>query len=332
MKTIEYTSYGAPEVLHLTERPKPVAGDNEILVKINATAVNYGDLAARNFKAISPAQFNMPLLFWLIAKFTFGLQKPSNPVLGSEFSGLVESVGKNVTQFKPGDAVFGYFGQNMGAYAQYVCVPQDGCVTRKPANLSDAEAACASYGAVMAINLLQKAAIQPGQKVLIIGASGSIGAAAVQLARFAGASVSGVCGAQRLEYVKSLGAEKVFDYAREDFSQDGAAYDLIFDVLGKTSFAQVKKSLKPGGLYLLASFKLKQLLLMLRSSFGMKPRVMCAIAPGSREDLIAVRDLIEAGVLKSPVDKQFPMQQAAEAHRYAESGLKQGNIVINIGG
>ena len=328
MKAIVYTQYGDPEVLHLAEMEKPAARDNEILVKVSAASINYGDLAARNFKAISPAQFNMSLLFWLIAKLSFGWQKPNNPVLGSEFSGIVEAVGKNVTRFKPGDAVFGYLGQSMGAYAQYLCMPQDGCVALKPDNLSFAEAAAAPYGAIMAISLLQKGQIRPGQKVLVNGASGGIGSAAVQIARHYGASVSGVCGAPRLEFVKALGAEQVIDYRVEDFTQNGETYDLIFDVLGKAGFSRCKKSLKPNGIYLLASFKLKQLLQMLGTSFGSGPKVVCSIAPGSLADLLVIKELIEAGVIKSFVDKTFPMQQAAAAHRYVESGLKQGNVVI----
>ena len=248
MKAIVYTKYGSPDVLHLAEVEKPTPKDNEILVKVHATSVNYGDIAARNFKEITPQKFNMPLIIWFMAKISFGLRKPTNPILGSEFAGEVESIGKDVQRFKEGDQVFGYVGPNMGAYEEYLCMPEDGCVAIKPANMTYEEAAVVPYGAIMALNLLGKVNIQPGQKVLINGASGGIGSAAVQLARHHfGAEVTGVCSTQRLEYVKSLGADKVIDYTKEDFTQNGETYDLIFDVLGKSSFSRCKNSLKSKG-------------------------------------------------------------------------------------
>ena len=263
MKAIVYTEFGPPEVLHLAERPQPVPKDSEVLVRVHATPVAYGDLLARNFKDVTSREFNMPLPLLFPMRLVFGLRKPKVTILGSEFAGEVEAVGSAVTRFKPGDQVMGYLGQRMGAYAEYVCMAEDGSLAMKPAIMSYAEAAAVPYGAIMATSLLQRAHIQPGQKVLINGASGGIGSAAVQLAKHYGAEVTGVCGAPRMAYVSSLGADHVIDYAMEDFTQNGETYDLIFDVLGKSSFAQCKGSLKPNGVYLLASFKTKALLQML---------------------------------------------------------------------
>ena len=343
MKAIIYTEFGPPEVLHLEEVENPSPKDNEILIKVYATSVNYGDLTARNFKNITPRQMNMPFLFWLIARISFGLTKPNITILGSEFAGEVEAAGKDVKRFKAGDQVFGYLGQNMGAYAEYLCLPENGCVTGKPANMTYEEAAVVPMGAIMALHLLrEKGNIQPGQKVLVNGASGSIGSAAVQIAKsfgtFAvqlakhfGAEVTGVCGTPRLDFVKSLGADKVIDYTQEDFTQNGETYDLIFDILGKGSFSRAKNSLTPNGRYLLASFKMKQLWQMLWTSItGSSKKVICAIAPGSREDFMAVKELIEAGKIKSIIDRRFPMEQAAAAHRYVEDGHKKGDVVITI--
>jgi NADPH:quinone reductase-like Zn-dependent oxidoreductase len=331
MKAIIYTEYGSPDVLHLEEIAKPAPKGNEILIRVHATTVNFGDLMARNFKAVSPRQFNMPFFFWLPARLAFGFNKPRQHILGSEFAGEVEAIGSAVTRFKTGDQVFGYLGQTMGAYAEYCCVPESGAVAIKPANLSDAEAAVIPYGAIMALSLLRKASIQPGQKVLINGASGGIGSAAVQLAKHFGAEVTGVCGAPRLGFVKSLGADHVVDYAQEDFTRSGETYDLIFDILGKSSFSRCKRSLKPNGILLFASFKLKQLLQMLWTSRIGNRKVICALAPGSLEDLMTIKELVEAGKIKSMIDRCYPPEQAAEAHRHVEQGHKQGNAVILLG-
>ena len=330
MKASIYTTYGPPDVLHLQEVDKPTPKDNELLIKVFATPVNYGDITARNFGNLSTREFNMPLLLYVPARLSFGLSKPNKPILGSEFAGEIEAVGQNVTRFNPGDQVFGYLGQRMGAYAEYLCMPESGTVAIKPANLTAEEASVVPYGGVMALNLLKKADIQSGQKVLINGASGGIGSLAVQLAKYFGAEVTGVCGTPRLEFVKSLGADKVIDYTREDFTQNGETYDLIFDVLGKSSFARCKDSLKPDGLYLLASFKTKQLLQMLWTSISGGPKVVCALAIDKPEDLIFLKDLTEAGHIQSIVDRCYPLDQAAEAHRYVESGHRQGKVVITV--
>ncbi len=330
MKAIVSTAFGPPDVLQIREVEKPTPKVNEILVRVLATSVNYGDLAARNFKNIPAREFNMPFLLWLPARLAFGLNKPNVEILGSEFAGEVEAVGKDVGQFKPGDSVFGYLGQSMGAYAEYLCMPESASVVSKPANLGYAEAAVVPYGALMALPLLQKMNIQPGQKVLVNGASGSIGAAAVQIAKHYGAEVTGVCGTARLAFVKALGADKVIDYTQEDFTQNGETYDLIFDVLGKSSFANSKKSLTTNGRCLYASFKLRHLLDMLWTSVFGSQKVICALASDSQESLAAIKELIEAGKIKAVVDQCFPMEQAAEAHRYVESGQKKGYVAITM--
>jgi NADPH:quinone reductase-like Zn-dependent oxidoreductase len=330
MKAIVNTEYGSPDVLHLTDVEKPVPKDNEILIRIHATSVNFGDTMARNFKAITPRQFNMPFLFWLLAKISFGLRQPKITVLGSEFAGEIEAVGRDVKRFKPGDQVFGYPGQSFGAYAEYLCMPEDSVLAIKPTNMTYEEAAVVPYGAIMALPLLRRVNIQPGQKVLVNGASGGIGSAAVQIAKYFGAEATGVCATPRLEFVKSLGADKIIDYTKEDFTQNGETYDLIFDILGKNSFSRCKSSLKPSGIHLFASFKLKQILQMLWTSRLGGKKVICAIAPGNIEDLISVKELIEAGKIRTIIDKRFPLEQTADAHRYVEKGHKKGSVVIFV--
>ena len=331
MKAIEYTEYGSPEVLHLTEVTKPAQKDNEILIRVRATSITVGDLWARNFKEISPRNFSMPLLLWLPARMFFGISKPRISILGSEFAGDVEAVGRDVTRFKAGDAVFGYRGQSMGANAEYLCMPEDGMVTIKPINMTYEEAATVPYGALTALNLLRKVNVQAGQKVLIIGASGGIGSAAVQLAKYFGAEVTGVCSTAGLGFVRSLGADKVIDYTREDFSKNGETYDLIFDIVRKSSFVQCKDSLKPGGVYLLASFKMKQLFQMLWTSVRGGMRVVCALSAEKPGDLDFIRELVKAGKFRSIIDKCYPLEQTAEAHRYAEMEGKKGKVAITLG-
>ncbi len=330
MKAIVYTEYGPPEVLQLKEVEKPTPKEDEILIRVYATSVNYGDIIARDFRNITPRKFNMPFLFWLIAKISFGLRKPKIKILGSEFAGEIEATGKDVKRFKEGDQVFGYRGQSMGAYAEYLCMPEDGVLAIKPADMTYEEAAAVPSGGMTALYILRKENIQSGQKVLINGASGGIGNFAVQLARDSGAEVTGVCGTPRLEFVKSLGADKVIDYTKEDFTQSGETYDLIFDILGKSSFSRCKSSLKQNGRYVLASFKMRQLFQMLWTSIMGSKKVICVLSPQSTEDLISLKELIEAGKIKSVIDRSFPLERAAEAHRYVEQGHKKGNVVITV--
>ena len=331
MKAIVFTEYGSSDVLKIKEVAKPTPKDNEILVKVYAASVNFGDLMARNFGNITLNEFNMPAPLYLPSRMAFGWNKPKVNILGSELAGEVEAVGKDVKKFKVGDQIFAYAGMGMGANAEYVCIPESGSVALKPANLTYQEAATLPYGAVMAASLLAKANIQRGQKVLINGASGGIGSMAVQLAKYYGAEVTGVCGTPRLEFVKSLGADKVIDYTKQDFTQNGETYDLIFEILGRSSFSKIKRSLKPDGIYLAASFKMKALLQMLWTSIiGSKQKVICAFANETPDSLIFVKKLVEEGKIKAIVDKSFPMEQAAEAHRYVESGYKKGNVVITM--
>ena len=332
MKAIIYDEYGPPEVLKLKEVEKPSPKDNEILIKIHAASVNYGDLVARNVRSISSRDFHMPALFLLLAKLDFGFKRPKRKILGSEFSGEIEGIGSNVSKFKTGDLVFGYVGQGMGAYAEYLCIPETGVVEIKPSALSFEEAAVIPMGAIMALHLLrEKGKIKSGDKVLINGASGSIGSAAVQIAKnYFGAEVTGVCGTLRLEFVKSIGANKVFDYTREDFTESSEKYDLIFDVLGKSKFSACKKVLNKNGRYLLVSFKIKQLFQMLLTKIFSNKKVICAIAPGSAKDFQTVKELVETGKLKSIVDKSFAMDQAAQAHSYVEEGHKKSSVVITM--
>ncbi len=330
MKAIVFTEYGSPDVLQLKEVAKPTPKDNEILVKVYATPVNYGDLTARNFANSRQNSICLRLLY-LPARMAFGWNKPKINILGSELAGEVEAVGKDVTKFKAGDQVFAYLGMNMGANAEYVCIPESGTVALKPSNLTYEEASTLPYGAIMATSLLGKANIQRGQKVLINGASGGIGSMAVQLAKHFGAEVTGVCGTPRLEFVKSLGADKVIDYSKEDFTKNGETYDLIFDILGRSSFSRLKRSLKPNGIYLLASFKMKALLQMLWTSMtGSKQKVICAFANETPESLVFIKGLAEAGKIKAVIDRCYPLEQTAEAHRYIEEGDKKGNVVITM--
>ena len=332
MKAIVYQKYGSPDVLELKEVEKPTPKDKEVLIKNHATTVNYGDVVTRNFKNIPLREFHMPLPLIFPTKIFFGMRKPRIKILGSVFAGEIEAVGKDVTRFRKGNQVYGYLGQNMGAYAQYLCVPEKGMVAIKPANTTYEEAVVHPYGAIMAGSLLKKGKIHQGQKVLINGASGGIGSAAVQLAKsHYGADVTGVCGTPRLEFVKSLGADKVIDYTQEDFTTQDETYDLVFDILGKSSFSKVKSCLKPKGRYLLASFKMRKVLQMLRTKFTGGKRVICALAmDGGTEDLVFFKELVEAGKIKSVIDKCFPLEQAADAHRYVEAGHKKGNVVITV--
>lgn len=328
MKVIIYESYGSPEVLKLIEMNRPIPKENEILIKNRAASVNYGDTLARNFKDVTPGKFNMPFLFWIMARSFFGFSKPKIKILGSEFSGDVETIGKSVTKFKKGDKVFGYRGQSMGTYAEYFVVPEKSVVALKPGNITYEEAAAVPGGSMVALFILRKLNIHKGQKILVVGASGGNGNFAVQIAKNYGAEVTGVCGTNRVDFIKALGADKVIDYTKEDFTNNGEKYDIILDVLGRTGFSKCKNSLTENGKYVLVSFKVKQLLQMMWTSIFSSKKVMCVLSPQRPEDLLAVSKMIEEGKIKSILDKTFPKEQAAEAHRYVEQGSKKGNVVI----
>lgn len=330
MKAITYTEYGSPDVLQLQEIAKPEPKENEILIRIRATRVNYGDMLARKFGSITTKEFNMPGIFLLPTRLEFGIRKPKKYILGSEFSGEVESVGKDVKRFKVGDAVFGYRGPSFGTYAEYLCMSESGLVTHKPTNMSFEEATLIPYGALTALSHLKKVNIQPGQKVLVNGASGGIGSAGLQLAKYFGAEVTGVCSTAKLDFVKSLGADKVIDYTKEDFTQNGETYDLIYDILGKHSFEKCQSSLTSTGILLYASFKTKQLIQMWQTSKSTGKKVICTLSSETLDDLNFVKELVEAGKLKTVIDKRFPLEETAEAHRYYESGKNTGNVVISV--
>jgi NADPH:quinone reductase-like Zn-dependent oxidoreductase len=316
MKAIVYTKFGPPGVLQLQEVEKPTLKANEVLIKIVATTVVKEDPDWR----ASPG-FN-------------GILKPRHPILGQELAGEVEATGRDVTRFSPGDQVFGM--DSFGAYAEYKCMPENGALAKKPANMSYEEAASLPNGALTALPFLRdKGKIQSGQTVLIYGASGSVGAAAVQLAKYYGAKVTGVCSTANLEMVHSLGADQVIDYTREDFTENGKTYDIIFDTVGKRSFSQCKGSLTTEGIYLSTVPTPEIMLQALLTAKGRSKKVKFAAAglrPASEKikDLDFLTKLIEAGKIKPVIDRRYPLEQIAEAHRYVEEGHKKGNVVITV--
>lgn len=303
MKAIVATQYGGPEVLQLKEIEKPTPKDNEILVKVHATTVTAADFRMRSF--------TVPAAVWIPARLALGITKPRQPIFGSELAGVVEAVGKDVIRFKVGDQVFAStLTENFGGYAEYKCLPEKAMMAIKPGNISFEEAAAMPIGATTALRLLRKGNIQPGQKVLIYGASGSVGTYAVQIAKYFGADVTGVCSTPNIDMVKSLGADHVIDYTKDDFSSTEERYDVIFDTLAKFLKSQYSKVLKPNGTFVsMAKLSTKE----------------------SMDNLIFIKDLVEKGNIKAVIDRCYLLEEMVAAHQYVDSGRKKGNVVISVG-
>jgi NADPH:quinone reductase-like Zn-dependent oxidoreductase len=302
MKAMVCIKYGKPDVLQLKEVEKPAPKEHEILVKIHATTVTSGDCRVRSF--------NSPLLLWLPMRLVLGLRKPRKPILGVELAGEVVEVGKNVTQFKKGDQLFAMTGMKFGGYAEYICLSEKGTMAIKPENITYEEAASISFGGTTALYFFRKGRIQAGHKVLIYGASGAVGTAAVQLASYYGAEVTGVCSAENSELVKSLGADHVINYKNEDFIKRKERYDLIFDAVGKLTKNDCKEALALNGRFVSVEGQ--------------------GIAKVQTEDLFFLKKLMEEGQIKSVIDRRYSLEQVPAAHEYVETGRKIGNVVVTL--
>lgn len=317
MKAIVYKKYGGPKVLLIEEVERPIPQDNEVLVKVNATTVTAGDWRMR---AGDP----------FVIRLYNGLFKIKRTVLGHEFSGVVDSVGKNVTRFKKGDHIFGGTGAGAGAHAEYVAVPANGAIEEKPQSMSDENATALPIGALTALFFLRQANIKPGQKVLVYGSSGSVGTYAVQLAKHFGAEVTGVCSSVNIELVGSLGADNVIDYRTEDFTLAGKEYDVIFDAVGKASFASAKNVLKRNGTYLTVAMSLTLMLQSVIAAIRGKYKLISTISKMTTEELQFIAQLVENGELKPVIDCTYPLSDIQTAHEHAQTGHKKGNIIIKL--
>ncbi|MCB9186695.1 MAG: NAD(P)-dependent alcohol dehydrogenase [Flavobacteriales bacterium] len=315
MKAAVYTKYGTPEVVQVKEVPKPVTQENEILVKVEAATVTAGDWRMRAGNPFAIRLYN-------------GLFKLKRTILGHEFSGVVESVGKNVTQFKVGDAVFGTTGDGAGAHAEFVTVPADCIIVRKPDDIPHEKAAALPVGALTALYFLQQANVKRGQKVLIHGASGSVGTYAVQLAKHFGAGVTAVCSGTNVELVRSLGADKVIDYRKEDFTTQTDTYDIVFDAVGKASFSKSKNTLKLKGTFLTVAMSLPLMFQLVLTSISGRYKLISTVSKPTLEDLQLIAELAEKGAIKPVIDRTFPLSEIRKAHELAETGHKKGNVVL----
>ena len=325
MKAIVWTKYGPPDVLQLQEVAKPTPKDHEVLIRIYATTVTAGDCALRSLKI--PLALRLPIRIYL------GLIRPRNMILGQELAGEIEAVGKDVTRFRTGDQVVAWTGFRLGAYAEYTCLPEDGVLALKPSTMTYEEAAALPVGGLEAVSFLRKGTIQSGQKVLIHGAGGSIGTFAIQLAKYFGADVTGVDSTGKLDMLRSIGADQVIDYTQEDFTKSGETYDVIFDVVGKSSFSRSVRALTQNGRYLLGNPRLSQKVRGRWTSRRSNKKVIpwaARAASEYTEDFKFLKELIEAGKIQSVIDRRYPLEHIAEAHRYVDTGHKKGNVVITV--
>jgi NADPH:quinone reductase-like Zn-dependent oxidoreductase len=322
MKAVVYERYGPPEVLRLAEVEKPIPRDDEVLIRVHATTVSAPDFRCRSF--------TVPLSFWIPARLALGILKPRRPILGAELSGEIEETGKDVTRLKKGDRIFAATIGRFGGYAEYTCLPETGVIALKPTNMTYEEAAAVPIGARAALHFLRKASIKSGQKVLVYGASGSVGTFAVQLAKYYGGEVTGVCSGSNLELVKSLGADTAIDYTKEDFAAEGEIYDVIFVAVDKGSFTDCMKALKPQGIYLNATTPVRTLRMRWAALTSGKTIVTGEHPSEAADDLVFLKGLIEEGALRSAIDRRYPLEQIVEAHRYVDQGHKKGNVVVTV--
>jgi len=322
MKAVVCTKYGPPEVLQQQEVAKPIPKDDEILIKIRATTVTVADFRIRSF--------TIPKGLWLPVRLALGLRKPRKNILGVELAGDIEAVGKDVQRFQEGDAVFAVTLDSFGGYAEYKCLPEDFPIALKPATISYEAAAAIPVGGRTALHFLRKGNIRPGQQVLIYGASGSVGTYAVQLAKYFGAEVTGVCSGKNKDLVKSLGADKVIDYTTGDFADQLEQYDMIFLAVNKWPFSDCKKYLKEEGVYVNVTDPIMNLSMLWTSLTSKKKIIMAENPPDSAEDLTFLKELVEAGTLKPVVDRKYTLDQIVEAHRYVDKGHKKGNVVVTV--
>jgi NADPH:quinone reductase-like Zn-dependent oxidoreductase len=323
MKAILYTKYGPPEVLKISEVPKPTPKDNEVLIRIRATTVSVADYRVRSF--------DVPKSFYIPARLALGITGPRNKILGAELAGDIEAVGRNVTKYKPGDQVFASTLTGMGAYAEYKCIPENGALSARPKNISYEEAAAIPIGACTAVSYLKRANIAPGKKVLVYGASGSVGTYTVQLAKLWGAEVTGVCSAPNMDLVRSLGAHKVLDYTKPGFESHLEKYDIIFVAVDKISFSVCREHLTTGGVYVNITLPLKPPSMALAAMASKIKIVAGGASPGEKAgELPELRDLVESNQLKVVIDRKYTLDQIVEAHAYVGTGRKKGNVVITV--
>ncbi len=324
MRAVVYHKYGKPEVLKSTELPKPEPGEGEVLVKVHAAGVTSGECRIR-------ALHKIDTVFWPLARLMFGVLRPRNPVLGSGFSGVIDTVGQGVARFKPGDSVVGYRGMAGGAYAAYVCVAEDTVMSAKPASLSDAEAAAMLFGTLNAKFFLDLAGVAAGQRVMVVGASGAIGVYMVQLAKRLGAEVVGVCRGEKAQAVRALGADSVIDYTQDDFTADPERYDVVLDTAGKKSCRRCRRLLKPQGIYVPLVGGVSHIVQAITSSITGRRRVKFAVSSDKQDDLDFITGLFESGELKPVLDRTFALEQAAQAHEHLDAGSPTGGAALLAG-